>query len=109
MMKHAVWILMVFLPLAAFAQEKGSGTLSTETPVASAEGQQGSSPATSQKNAEKSKASKPQTEPKAEIPGSMVGYIDDPIVSSKIRIRFDDDFDDEFPDRSEFIYAKCGC
>jgi hypothetical protein len=85
------------------------GTLSTETPVASGEVQQGSSPATTQKNAEKSKASKPQTEPKAEIPASMVGYIDDPIVSSKIRIRFDDDFDDEFPDRSEFIYTKCGC
>jgi hypothetical protein len=43
------------------------------------------------------------------IPGSMVGYIDDPIVGSQVRIRYDAAFDDEFPDRSEFIYAKCSC
>ena len=39
----------------------------------------------------------------------MVGYIDNPIVESEIRIRFDDAFDDQFPDRSEFFYAKCAC
>lgn len=51
----------------------------------------------------------PRTETKPKIPGSMVGYIDNPIVESQIRIRFDDAFDDRFPDRSEFFYAKCSC
>jgi len=39
----------------------------------------------------------------------MVGYIDDPIVGNQIRIRFDAAFEDQFPDRSEFFYAKCSC
>jgi hypothetical protein len=41
--------------------------------------------------------------------GSMVGYIEDPIVSSKIRVRFEAGFHDTAPDRAEFFYAKCGC
>ncbi|MFZ3216642.1 MAG: hypothetical protein WA192_11330 [Candidatus Acidiferrales bacterium] len=108
-MKQVIWILMLFLPLTTSAQEKDSESSRAATPVVSTEVQQEASPATTQKKTEKAKPSKPQTEPKAEIPGSMVGYIDDPIVSSKVRIRFDDDFDDQFPDRSEFIYAKCSC
>ena len=51
----------------------------------------------------------PGVESRPKIPGSMVGYIDNPIVQNQIRIRFDAGFDDEFPDRSEFFYAKCGC
>jgi outer membrane putative beta-barrel porin/alpha-amylase len=50
--------------------------------------------------------------PPAETPrrrGSMVGYIDDPVVGSKIRVRFDGGFHDPTPDRAEFFYAKCGC
>ena len=40
----------------------------------------------------------------------MVGYIDNAIVvSSEVRIRFDAAFNDQFPDRAEFIYGKCGC
>jgi hypothetical protein len=39
----------------------------------------------------------------------MVGYIDDAIISSQIRIRFDAGFDDNRPDRAEFFYAACGC
>ncbi len=45
--------------------------------------------------------------PKSE--GSMVGYIDDAIIGSQIRIRFDAGFNDPFPDRDEFFYGKCGC
>jgi hypothetical protein len=41
--------------------------------------------------------------------GSMVGYIDDAIVETKVRIRFDSGFHDNVPDRAEFFYAKCGC
>lgn len=43
------------------------------------------------------------------IDASMVGYIENAIVGSEVRIRFDAAFNDAFPDRSEFIYAKCGC
>jgi len=41
--------------------------------------------------------------------GSMVGYIDDAIVQSRIRIRFDTAYHNTVPDRAEFFYAKCGC
>jgi len=41
--------------------------------------------------------------------GSMVGYIDDPVVSSKVRVRFDVGRHSHTPDRAEFFYAKCGC
>jgi Putative MetA-pathway of phenol degradation len=51
----------------------------------------------------------PAAAPTPRIPGSMVGYIDNPIVESQIRIRFDAAFENEFPDRAEFFYAKCGC
>lgn len=50
--------------------------------------------------------------PEEDVPrrrGSMVGYLDDPIVSSKIRIRFDVARSISVPDRAEFFYAKCGC
>jgi hypothetical protein len=39
----------------------------------------------------------------------MVGYIDNAIVGSEVRVRFDAAFDDQNPDRAEFFYAKCGC
>jgi hypothetical protein len=41
--------------------------------------------------------------------GSMVGYIEDPVVSSKVRVRFDVARHSHTPDRAEFFYAKCGC
>jgi hypothetical protein len=43
------------------------------------------------------------------IEGSMVGYIDNAIIGSQMRIRVDAAFDDNFPDRAEFFYAKCRC
>ena len=41
--------------------------------------------------------------------GSFVGYIDDPVVSSKVRVRFEMGLHSSVPDRAEFFYAKCGC
>jgi hypothetical protein len=38
--------------------------------------------------------------------GSMVGYVDDAIVASQIRFRFDAGFHDNAPDRAEFFYAQ---
>lgn len=40
---------------------------------------------------------------------SSTGYIDNAIVGSQVRIRFDYGFDVDAPDRAEFFYAKCGC
>jgi hypothetical protein len=40
---------------------------------------------------------------------SMVGYLDDPVVSSKVRVRYELGFQNVVPDRAEFFYAKCGC
>jgi len=43
------------------------------------------------------------------VQGSTVGYIDNPIVGSQIRVRFDAGFGDSQPDLAEFFYAACGC
>jgi hypothetical protein len=40
---------------------------------------------------------------------SSVGYIDDAIIDTQIRLRFDAAFGNNWPDRAEFFYAKCGC
>lgn len=55
------------------------------------------------------KRPKPPADDRPSIAGSMVGYIDNAIIGSQIRMRFDAGFDDNFPDRAEFFYAKCGC
>ena len=41
--------------------------------------------------------------------GTYVGYLDDAIVRTRIRIRFEQGFNTDVPDRAEFFYAKCGC
>ena len=38
-----------------------------------------------------------------------VGYIDSAIIRSRVRVRFDANYDDTSPDKAEFFYAKCGC
>jgi hypothetical protein len=48
-------------------------------------------------------ASRPRTD------GSMIGYIEDAIIGSQVRIRSEAGFGAQFPDRAEFFYAKCGC
>ena len=58
---------------------------------------------------QRAKAADTTARPGTRIPGSMVGYIDNAVVESEIRVRFDAAFDDQFPDRAEFIYAKCAC
>ena len=120
--------LMFLLPLALSAQEKRSAE-TNQIPTADATGvniagtDNGSSAelatdsttgsnlyanAAQQPNAKPTPSTAP-SEPAPKIPGSMVGYIDNPIVESQIRIRFDDAFEDRFPDRAEFFYAKCAC
>ncbi len=58
------------------------------------------------------KPSKPKPSSDSDRPpieGSMVGYIDDAIVGSEVRFRFDAGFSNNSPDRAEFFYAQCGC
>jgi hypothetical protein len=50
-----------------------------------------------------------QPEPRTRRRPSMVGYVDDAIVGSRVRIRFDAGLHDHVPDRAEFFYGKCGC
>jgi hypothetical protein len=59
-----------------------------------------------QANAKPSQTTPPPGQTRPKIPGSMVGYIDNAIVASQIRIRFDAAFDDNAPDRAEFFYAR---
>ena len=57
------------------------------------------------------KTTKPSIEriKRATIDPSMVGYIDNAVVHSEVRVRFDAALHDTTPDRAEFFYAKCGC
>lgn len=41
--------------------------------------------------------------------GSMVGYVEDAFIGSRVRVRFDSALENTAPDRAEFFYAKCGC
>jgi hypothetical protein len=54
------------------------------------------------------KARKTKKPPRPPVEGSMVGYVDDAIVGSQIRIRFDAGFHNNAPDRAEFFYAQYG-
>ena len=41
--------------------------------------------------------------------GSMVGYLDDAVIGTKLRLRYETAAENDVPDRAEFFYAKCGC
>jgi hypothetical protein len=43
------------------------------------------------------------------IDPSMVGYIDNAVIHTEVRVRFDAADHDDTPDRAELFYAKCGC
>lgn len=70
-------------------------------------GQASSSSSQKTKSHPSNKASEETKRPKTA--GSMVGYVEDGIVGSQIRIRFDAGFNNSTPDLAEFFYAKCGC
>ncbi|MGA8873508.1 MAG: transporter [Candidatus Acidiferrales bacterium] len=123
-------LILAFLPLTLAAQEPTASGAKNQADAASQaqaeapstdaslstalvpdpDGGSNSDPgAQQQPNAKPAHAAPPNDENRPRLPGSMVGYIGDPIPESQIRIRFDDAFDDQFPDRSEFLYAKCSC
>jgi len=128
-MKQAVLVLAVLFPIALAAQEgsPSSARNQSATPVPAqarisvAGGEVASertdSTAYAASDADANSPQQPQTQPsppsapveRPRIPGSMVGYIDNPIVESQIRVRFEAGFKDNAPDRAEFFYAQCGC
>jgi hypothetical protein len=80
--------------------------VASDADAASASAQQSKAPTQTPKPSKP----KPSTDSdRPPIEGSMVGYIDNAIVGSEVRIRFDAGFGDNFPDRAEFFYAQCGC
>lgn len=127
-MTRAVLVVMLLLPRAVAAQEKVSSPTNDETDVASSirantfsrdNDHFSSEPVTDasfvfnqdpnapqQPSAKRREAPKPPVEPRPKIPGSMVGYIDDAIVASQVRMRFDAAFHNNAPDRAEFFYAQ---
>ncbi len=134
-MKPLVLLLMVLLPIGAMAQEVASSP-KEGAPSATGSGLAGGILSTNfggiffgpsrysslafllglrlgapqMQRRETVQASKPGPEvqrPRTE--GSMVGYIENAIVGSQIRIRFDAGFNNDTPDLAEFFYAKCGC
>jgi len=134
MNRFFVILVLLGLPLAVAGQQGNSestGTSSTANDSAAqaqspkttaASGQpQGDTQATADLTSDQdpnapSQKKKPQTTPSSEPPpsrpkiaGSMVGYIDDAVIGTQVRIRFDAAFNDQFPDLAEFFYAKCGC
>jgi len=130
MVKPVVVVLVLLLPIAMVAQgnnpmqrKNQSATADSAQPAvsgeeneaASATGSNSDGPSGSaasdpqQANTNQSPPAPAPIETRRKIPGSMVGYIDNPIVENQIRVRFDAAFEDQFPDRSEFFYAKCAC
>ena len=64
-------------------------------------------PATSLLSQSRSQA--PRLPPVRRRRGTFVGYIDDALPESNLRVRFDAAGGNTVPDRAEFFYAKCGC
>jgi Putative MetA-pathway of phenol degradation len=129
MMKR-IALVLIFLPLTLAAQEPTVSSAKKQAEVASqakaktpstddglsaalvpdSDGDSNPDPiAAQQPNAKPAQTAPPSGENRPKLPGSMVGYIDDPIPESQFRVRFDGAFDDQFPDRAEFFYGKCGC
>lgn len=121
-MKHALSFLLAFFAAAAIAQQgattpfRNQIALLAAPPLSAAtesDGTQTGTPTQAPKASGKQKAKPKGTKPPESnwptVEASMVGYIDNAVVGSELRVRFDAAFNDQFPDRAEFIYGKCGC
>jgi hypothetical protein len=95
--------ITVWLAVAPGAQETGDGsTKGRIATVTEAAAKSGTFERTTQ-------ATVPQVAQRRERRGTKGGYIEDAMVKSQVRIRFDAGFGINAPDRAEFFYAKCGC
>lgn len=124
-MKVSLLILMTLLPIGLvslvaqaqdqqpFASPSGTGDalISAENSSLRPELDSSAPPeASPQSAAEQQRSNRSATVSTQEtIPESMVGYVDDAIVASQIRVRFDAGFHDTVPDRAGFFYPQCAC
>ncbi len=97
--------VLTVLPSTAGAQQPGSNQ--PEGVVLPRKLAAGATPADASTAAEPQAAS--QSQERARRRPSMVGYIGDSTIASKVRIRFDTAYHLDAADRAEFFYAKCGC
>jgi hypothetical protein len=123
LIKRVILFLVILFSLVLNAQEEDhsadknySGMASTTPAKASTADDEAGSPNTDsstalpqQANAKPNRTTLARGETKRKIPGSMVGYIDNAVVESQVRIRFDAGFHNNAPDRAEFFYAQCSC
>jgi hypothetical protein len=132
-MRPGLLLLIPFLPLWGASQETVSQANAAAIPEAGVEtakpgsmalgsfpysalrlsfGQQATTPQQARPTTQ-TKPSPPPKPPSTEgtppIEGSMIGYIENAIPGSEVRIRMETGFGMDFPDRDEFFYAKCGC
>lgn len=84
-------VLLLLLPSSALAQDRPIPAGGAQAVV------------------EEQAPSAPKPDPPARRRPSMVGYVDDSSISTKVRVRFDSGYGMEAPDRAEFFYGKCGC
>jgi hypothetical protein len=97
-------------PIGAQAADESSTTPASST--VSADDASVSSAVPQQAKSDQSSSTLRKPKPTSDLPpieGSMVGYIDNAVVGSEFRLRFDDAFGNDAPDRAEFFYAQCGC
>jgi hypothetical protein len=131
-MHRLILALTVFLPITLIAQQTDLSRMQEQpTQVASRQedvfsasgfasasltsGANGTSPSSVSESVanplppqtnQSAKAQKTKKRPRPPFRGSMVGYVDDAIIGSQIRVRFDAGFHDNAPDRADFFYAQ---
>lgn len=99
-MKHVILtMLAICAPVAAYAQQD------TRVPAEGLVVATAQTAAASETSAVQ--AGNPSSGPRRRP--SMVGYIENATIGSKVRIRFDSGTGVQAADRAEFFYAKCGC
>ncbi len=120
-LKYAFWLLLALFAAAAAAQQSDTTPVANQLALAAAPissitetdgaqtGPATQAPKPAAKPKAKTKATTPQETTWPTVESSMVGYIDNAIVGNEVRVRFNAAFNDQFPDRAEFIYGKCGC
>jgi hypothetical protein len=94
-------ILSVVFTIGLAAQSRQAGTEPVDTPASGVLFSQAAAQAPPQPTT--------PSRPPARRRSSMVGYIDDASIESRLRVRFDAASGNTAPDRAEFFYAKCGC
>lgn len=92
-------------PSATVAPE-GSAPIATPTPMDTVPPESADQPITPDIPFDRFAA---MESPSASIPDAGGGYLENPVIRSRIRVRSDFAYDANRPDRAEYFYPKCGC